>query len=224
MCGAVDRTLREPNGVVFHPIAHLDRRVQWNLSPPRQRWDDAIVDEAVAHLVRGRDRDAIARLSDGVALGRTTVDRLLANVAARGAIHRRKWLCDTLGDLGEGVRSVLEHDYLVRVERAHALPTSVRQVREVTESGTVYRDCESGGLVIEIDGRSHHDTDEARHRDLTRDLDTLLTGRSTVRLGRRHVGEEACLTAIKIGRLLAARGWSGAPASCGGACLVAGAA
>jgi len=133
----------------------------------------------------------------------------------------RGWLAEVLADVAVGTHSVLEREYLARVERAHGLPRATRQLRAVGES-VRYADAAypEHDLELELDGRFVHDTAAQRHRDLDRDLDVAASGRTTVRLGWGQVFGDACRTADRIGRLLALRGWSGRPIPCGPGCPV----
>jgi very-short-patch-repair endonuclease len=123
-------------------------------------------------------------------------------------------------DLRDGTCSVLEHAFLVRVERAHGLPVADRQVR-ASSRGTIFRDVlyEAYDTVVELDGHTHHSSLADRDRDLDRDLDAVIDGLVTVRLGWGQVVARACETAAKLGRLLRARGWTGAVARCPGCAL-----
>ena len=82
--------------------------------------------------------------------------------------------------------------------------------------GPTYRDVDYRryGQLVELDGRLFHDNAVARDHDLDRDLDAALAGRHTVRLGWGQVFDRPCLTAMRIGALLQARGWTGSPTSC----------
>ncbi len=172
---------------MLHRVTELGQRVQWNLSPPRLRFEDAVIDVAAR---QSRDLDAVAVLADAVGSRRTTAERLTMSLEARGRVRRRDWLRRVLDDIGAGAWSVLEHGYLTKVERPHGLPAALRQVRHVGELGTQYRDAALPGLiVVELDGRIHHSGTEQRDRDLDRDLDA--TGAS--RVGR--------ITAPVLGRL-----------------------
>jgi hypothetical protein len=63
-----------------------------------------------------------------------------------------------LVDVADGVMSLLEHAYLVRVERAHGLPRGSRQRPASTSDGRAYRDVEyeTFGLIVELDGGLWH--------------------------------------------------------------------
>lgn len=206
------RTVVEPEGVRIHRLAALAERVQWNLSPPRVRIEHALLDVASG---KAREIDAIATLADAVQSRRTTAPRLLDTLAARPRLARRDFLDGVLNDIAEGTCSVLEHGYLVRVERRHGLPVGSRQPAAWSR-GRIYRDVEYADhdLHVELDGRLFHDSAEARDRDLDRDLDAYVARRLTVRLGWGQVLGRPCATAQRIGVLLQQRGWRGVVLPC----------
>jgi hypothetical protein len=175
------------------------------------------VEEALVDLAASATSDwrAVERLAGSVQARRTTATRISDALAARERVARRRFLAGVLADIADGTCSVLEHGYLVRVERAHGLPRGQRQVRD-SPRGPVFRDVEYRryGLLVELDGRLFHDNAAARDRDLDRDLDAAVAGRHTVRLGWGQVYDRGCLTAVRIGALLQARGWAGRPRTC----------
>jgi hypothetical protein len=126
-----------------------------------------------------------------------------------------------LSDVAEGACSVLEQAYLSRVERAHRLPPGVRQVRERTAGGVVYRDVQYAvsDLLVELDGRLHTESAQ-RDKDLDRDLLAAVAGAATVRLGWGQVVARPCRTAHLLGELFRQRGWVGRPAPCEAVCSV----
>jgi hypothetical protein len=218
---AVDRrrtTLVEPPGVRVHHVVRLDGRVQWNMSPPRLRYEDAALDVAAEAV---SDFRAIAALAKACQSRRTTAQRLLDSLAGRPRIGRRAWLRDTLTDIAEGACSVLEHGYLTRVERAHGLHHAERQVKATASVGIVYRDVAYGeSLIVELDGRLFHDTATARDADFERDLDAAVDRKSTVRLSYGQVFDRPCSTAGKLGKVLHAHGLGVSPHPCGPGCSV----
>jgi hypothetical protein len=210
------RHLRPPEGVVLHRLELLDERALWNLGPPRVRYEDAALEVAASAT---SDFDALAVLATVVQSRRTTASRILATAAHRPRLARRRWITAVLRDIAEGACSVLEHGYLTRVERAHGLAAGRRQEPTASGKGTVYRDVEyPTGLVVELDGRLFHDTTRQRDRDLDRDLDTAVSGRSTVRLSWGQVFDRPCLTAQRLALLQTARGWDGKVRPCGPDC------
>ncbi len=219
---AIDSTrrVRAPEGVVVHRVGGLDGRTLWNLSPPRMR-----VEETVLDLVdRARsETDVVGLLTEAVNDRVTTAPRLRAAVAGRRRLRRRPLVLAVLADVEAGACSVLEHGYLTRVERAHALPRAARQRVRRTASGVEYRDVEyeKFGVVVELDGRVGHDGWAAGGRDADRDLDDRAEGRETVRLRHQQVFGTPCRTASRIAAILRRRGWTGSPRSCRHQCPLA---
>ena len=206
------RSLAVPTGYRLHRLGRFDDKVQWNKTPPRVRIEEALIDVASQ---MSDDFDAIATLADAVSARRPTSGRIAEHLASRPRVPRRAFLRDVLTDLDHGTCSVLEHGYLTRVERPHGLPTAARQVRDSLH-GPVYRDVIYLDFeqIVELDGRLWHDTVDRRDADLDRDLDSAVGGHGTVRLGWGQVFARPCRTAVRIGDLLAARGWQGHVTRC----------
>lgn len=211
---AVDgaRRVDPPDGVIAIRVTGLERRGRWRLSPPRDRLEEAALDVASA---ASSEMGAVAVLAEAVSSRRTTAPRLRSALDARRRISRRRFLTSVLADLEAGACSVLERAYLRDVERAHGLPAASRQVRESLR-GTVYRDVDyvEFGVLVELDGRADHTAFADRDGDLDRDLDAVVTGRVTARLGWGQVLGRACLTAARIARLLQRHGWTGERRRC----------
>lgn len=191
--------------------------------PGRRGDDDGPVHVAVAryrslHAPAGDELGVVSALADAVRARLTTADRLQAAPATRTRLPRRALLEAVLEDVAQGTDSVLEHGYLVRVERAHGLPRGARQVREkaTRKPRTVYRDVahETCGVLVELDGARTHETTEDRDLDLARDLDAVVSGRVTVRLGWGQVFRTPCATAQVVGEVLRRRGWAGEVRRC----------
>jgi hypothetical protein len=192
--------------------------VQANLSPPRLRYGDAVLDLADRAC---DDLSAIALLADACGSRRTTAARLLVVAADLPRLRRRTWLASILTDVADDTCSVLEHGYLAMVERAHGLPRGDRQVLAINGNRRrMFRDVRYSGerprwrQLVELDGRLLHDSVAARHRDLTRDLDAAVEGEETVRLGYGQVFTDGCQTAYQLARLFRRRGWRGAGHPC----------
>ncbi|ART68644.1 hypothetical protein BTO20_08680 [Mycobacterium dioxanotrophicus] len=208
--------LAEPAGVRIYHLAHLEERALWNVGPPRMRYDDAALDVACRAT---SELDAIAVLANACQSRRTTAHRLLKTLDSRGRVRRRRWLRAVLVDIADGTCSVLEHGYLVRVERPHGLPRAIRQKRSASSVGVCYRDTEySERLVVELDGRVFHDSATRRDADFERDLDAAVDGRSTVRLSYRQVFDRPCHTAGKIALVLQRHGIIAPGRPCGAGC------
>ena len=206
------RNVRRRSGVVVHYRADLSD-VALDTSPPRVRTEETVLDVASGASTELR---AVAHLSDAVQSRITTADRLLEALARRGRIHRASFLREVLTDVAQGACSVLEHAYLTDVERAHGLPTPVRQAPTgVGRPGFRDADYPDLGLVVELDGRLGHVDPVSRDLDLERDLDAAVhAGRRTLRLGWGQVLERKCSTALKIALVLAQEGWTGRPQPC----------
>lgn len=209
---------KAPPGVRTRSSRRFDDAVLHHLSPPRLRYDAAVIDladEAPDEL------SAIAILADAVGGCRTTASRLREQLRQLPRVRRRDWLDAILRDVAEGTCSVLEHGYLTRVERPHGLPCARRQAPATDASGRrMFRDVTYGGerprwrQIVELDGRLDHGTAKARDADLERDLDAALEREHSIRIGYGQVFSRACSTAEKVGRLLQLRGWQGAATRC----------
>lgn len=215
---AHSRRVQAPAGVVVTRRRRFPEVVQWNLGPPRLRYDDAILDLADNAPT---DLAAVAVLADACGGRRTSAARLRTRLDTTPWLHRRVWLAAILDDVAEGTCSVLEHGYLTLVERPHGLPRGSRQVaardsqgrrmlRDVVYRGERPRWCR----IVELDGRLGHTTTTDRDRDLDRDLDAAVDGALTIRLGYGQVFERACLTANRLGAVLRNDGWRGRPSTC----------
>lgn len=211
---AADRTVRRQPGVVVHRTRHLEQAAQWNTSPPRARLEDATLDVASSAT---DDFAAYAVLASAIGSRQTTPGRLREALGARSRIARRTFLAAALDDLVAGACSVIERAYLNDVERAHGLPTAGRQVGG-SSRGPVYRDVvyRRYRTCVELDGRADHTDVDDRDRDLDRDLDAAAGehAMTTVRLGWGQTVGRPCRTAVRIGRVLQAHGWDGAPTRC----------
>jgi hypothetical protein len=217
---AVDHTrnVTDVPGVMVARMRHFSKRVMTNLSPPRLRLEQAVLDVVDA---APDETLAVAVIADACRSRRTNVDRLLAALDGRGRMRHRTMVHRILADASAGIHSMLEWMYLTRVERRHRLPTAKRQ-RIVRKGKTAaYRDVDYRELqtIVELDGRLGHELTLDRWADLERDVDAAVDGRLTVRLGWRHV-VEPCRTAVAVDGILRARGWSGSAAPCSPACPI----
>ncbi|GAB3999395.1 hypothetical protein [Nocardioides marmoraquaticus] len=208
------RTVHQQPGVRVHRTRRLHDVAQWNLSPPRARTEEALLDVAAA---APDDFAAFATIAAGIGARQTTAHRLRAALAGRRRIARRAFLAAALDDLVAGACSVIERAYLRDVERSHGLPSADRQVVG-SSRGRVYRDVlyPQYGVCVELDGRADHTRSHDRDRDLDRDLDAAASGeaRTTVRLGWGQTVGRPCRTAVQVGRVLRAHGWAGEPNRC----------
>ncbi|MCH1867316.1 type IV toxin-antitoxin system AbiEi family antitoxin domain-containing protein [Nocardioides sp. CFH 31398] len=215
---AIDRSRTRPvapPGVIIRQVSGFEDGVQWNASPPRRRYEEAIIDIAAD---ADDDLAAVEVLVAACRSRRTTPQRLAVALDMRRCVARRAWMMSVLDDAAHGTHSVLEHGYLHLVERAHGLPTGRRQRRR---DGTrvAYEDVGyDGGAVVELDGFAFHSSTRQRHADLARDLEHAAAGGATVRLDHRHVYAEHCATAVAVAAFLTARGVPVAAHGCGPGC------
>ena len=175
--------------------------------PPRTSLEDTVLDIASR---MGRDGDLIALLADVVSGRRTSPRRLLTALDDRARFPRRRLVEGILGEVADGVHSVLERAYRRDVEIAHDLPRARRQVMLAGRSDVLY---EAYGVVVELDGRLGHIGSEA-FRDLERDNRNMLRDLITLRYGHRDVVDHPCAIADQVAGALLARGWSGPLRAC----------
>lgn len=209
---ADNRKVRAPTGVTVRRSSATLARVQWQLGPPRVRYEDAVVEVAARQQTMV---DLVAVVANAVGSRRTTTARLRASLERRTRTAQRDLVAAVVDDVATGACSALEHGYLHRVERAHGLPRAARQTRGASRTSVTYRDADYGGLVVELDGRAWHDSVAQRDRDADRDLVAVATGSATVRLTWGQVFDRSCWTAGQIARLLGAR-----PRRCAPRCTV----
>lgn len=206
----LSRTVTQVQGVVAHRTADLEDRVDWVKSPPRMKIEHATLDVASAR--REQPLAMFRVLADTCQTRRTSANRLADVLRSREAVPGRLLMLAMLDDLSEGACSVLEREYLHRVERAHALPVGRRQKAVRRGRSSVYRDVdyEDFGVLVELDGRAFHDNATSRDRDAERDLQARASdNQTTVRLTFGLVFGSACRTAERIAVLLRRGGWSG---------------
>lgn len=196
--------------VELRHVSRLERIVGLSVSPPRMHPTHA----ALRHASRAStENDVVSRLADAVNWRLTKAARMLEALDELPSLPQRAFVREVLTDLAEGACSVLERDYLVRVERAHGLPHGVRQAPRRTAGGMEFRDVDYEGLalVVELQGRAFHSGKQAWDADLERALDDLVAARNTVGIGWQQVFGAP---------LLQQRGWEGAPVPCGPDCPI----
>ncbi|GEE04041.1 hypothetical protein nbrc107696_44870 [Gordonia spumicola] len=212
---AVDarRNLRPVDGIVVHYRSDYDAAVVTTVDPPRVRLEQTVIDLAAA---AASTVEVIAVLSDAVGSRRTTATRLLTALDARCRTRNGGFIKEVLHDVHAGTCSVLEHEYLTTVERAHGLPAPLRQAPTgVGRSGFRDLDYPEWGVVVELDGRLGHADAVSRDLDMERDLDAAVhADRRTYRIGYGQVHDRACSTAEKIAIGLRKGGWAGRPHAC----------
>lgn len=109
----------------------------------------------------------------------------LTKVADRmGALHRRKLIRETMGDIAGGSEALSELDFTRRVIRAFRLPEPSRQsVRRDAKGRRRWTDVmwDAYKIVVEIDGAQHTEDPLQRWDDMERDIDLGLDGYQTLR-------------------------------------------
>lgn len=205
------RALRGREQVLVHRSRHFAQRVV-PTSPPRVRFEDAVLDVALA----AQDRvSALGVLAWAVGDRRTNAARILAVSRMRSRVEDRAWLENVLHDIDAGTCSVLEHGFISEVVRPHALRMPQLQQREETAIGVVYRDATFDGVNIELDGRLYHSSFSRRDADLDRDLVAATLGQRTVRLGWGQVYRRPCRTAAALAALIGANPRRCSRSACG---------
>jgi hypothetical protein len=207
------RTVSAPAGVRVKRLANYDSEVGAHSYPPRQRPAYAALD-AVSSL---GEAEAYALLADLAQQRVVTTHGLREALRTRARVRRRRLLTELVNDLETGACSVLEREYLNRVERAHGLPAPERQVRETAAGQTAVRDVlyRRFGLIIELDGRAFHDNARGRDADSTRDLRAATDSDvRTIRITFGQATRDACATARAVAILLARGGWLGQARPC----------
>lgn len=219
VCVDRSRSVAPRPGFAVTYLTGLEAKSQLHLSPPRERVEHAVLGEASA---RTRKDSALGVVADACQQGRTTVPRLVKALGERPRLRHHRFLLEVLADVQTGAYSVLEHRYLVRVERRHGLPTGERQRRVRRGRTTAFRDVDypETHTVVELDGRIGHAGTEDGWADLERDLASATVGDLTLRAGWKQVLDECRLAAI-VAQILVRRGWQGRPRACGPGCAVA---
>lgn len=210
----LDRTVRAPRGVIVRRRARFEGYVDWAAYPPRQLIAEAAIDAAAEAV---DVNEAFSMLADLVQSKALRAGALVEALGHRRRLRDRHLLGELLEDLKAGACSVLEREYLRRVERAHGLPAGERQIADSIAGVSVERDVTYAayGLVVELDGRAFHGSAAARDADHARDLDAAVArGLRTVRLTYGQVLGDPCRTASRIGELLRLGGWTGEVAPC----------
>lgn len=211
------RGLRAPDGVVLHRVTDLSPLIRGGSRPPRL----ALEHNALVTIRAARsEAEVVAALVAAIGRRGTTAVSMRTALTHHPKLPRVALVRALLDDIEQGTESVLEHGFLVRVERPHGLPAPTRQV--IRRDGAERRDMEFAPyqLVVELDGRLNHASWQAGNRDAGRDLADLAGGRSVLRLRWTQVMEQACETAWLLGAALQTRGWTGAPVPCGQACPI----
>jgi hypothetical protein len=190
------------------------------------RWDDLVDDRAYPWRTTmkatvldvassGTALDALSIVAKAVQKEAVTPRELLAEMKARGGHRFSKVLRAGLRDVDDGGQSGTELLYIRDVERAHGLPTAIRQAPSDQGSRRYHdNEYEEFAVIVEVDGRLGHEQWADRVKDGRRDRQLLATTRLTTRVFFADVALEPCRTAAEIGAILTGRGWGGRPRRC----------
>ncbi len=209
------RRVRPRPGMRIVRLDDLQHKVLWNRQPPRLRLEVAVLHVASERLAARGESAAVAALADACQQRLTTPERLLTTVVDLPTLRGRGFLRSVLDDVATGAFSVLEHQYLTRVERPHGLPRGCRQ-RGFRQGGRKgFRDVHyvDQCTLVELDGRLGHEWASDQWDDLERDLWSATELLMTIRLGWGAVSAP-CRVAKLVGQVLQRRGWAGAPRPC----------
>lgn len=210
------RQLRLPPGTALRRSDHLDDEVWWHRSPPRSRPEHAVIDVMSSRIADHDVAGAFHVLTQVAGAGSVEASRVLAALETRPRVRGRALIRDLLRDLRDGACSVLEREYLHRVERAHGLPHAGRQRVSTATGRPTLQDVPypEFSLVVELDGRGFHSGIRS-DADAFRDLAELTWSRTqTVRVTFGLVFTTPCRTARHLAELLRQRGWTGTPTPC----------
>ena len=189
-------------------------------STRHQGWPITTAADTVLDLVGGMrlPHDVVGLLTDACRSGSVAAAQILAAMRERKRQRHRQLIKDSLSEVLAGVESILEHKYLVRVERPHGLPVGRRQVKAWANGAPIRRDVDYDEYttIVELDGRVGHEG-SGQHRDRRRDNAGTASGRATLRYGHADL-EEPCGVAAEVAAVLRARGWTGTLRRCGPQC------
>ena len=179
----------------------IGRLLRASGTPPHISPLDAIID-----IGERLDVDRLVGLvTDANRLGLASPADLLHAISNRRRVRRRALWEAVLSDLA-GIESTLEFRYRRDVERAHGLPTGVRQVSvsKGTRSDIAYPEYR---LLIELDGRRGHEEAGGVFRDMNRDNTHGEQGWTTFRYGSADVYGKACGVGRQVWTFVHDRGW-----------------
>ncbi|MEJ2885917.1 hypothetical protein [Actinomycetospora aeridis] len=176
--------------------------------PPRVGKVHTIIDLAVDEPDA---RSALRTLTSLAAAARIPAQRLQEALELRRPRRYLKPLQDAVSLLRDGVGSILETDWVLNVERPHALPAPRRQFRVVVDGQWRAEDLlfemPLGDLIVRLDGWRYHADKRTAQIDRARDNAAELAHRARMTFGWDEVHEEPCPTAVLVGRRLRELGW-----------------
>jgi very-short-patch-repair endonuclease len=216
---------------LHHLIDHAPRRIDIYLGPKwasrtDPRWNfiqgarvgkgdppRTTVAQTVVDLGQGLKLDQLAALvARAESEHRIHPETILRQLRGTPRHRQRALLTEILTDTAAGATGALEHHYLRLVERAHGLPTAVRQATPV---GPYRCDVwyEKYGVIVELDGQAFH-RGIAANTDVTRDYVHQLHNLMTLRFTWPQVVHDPCRVANRVTTALALGGWTGQVKSC----------
>ncbi|HEX6525910.1 MAG TPA: type IV toxin-antitoxin system AbiEi family antitoxin domain-containing protein [Streptosporangiaceae bacterium] len=197
--------------VLDAPDAHRD--------PPHTTIEETLLDLATTAV----DLDAVCGwITRAFARELTSEPRLISALSGRLRMRWRTELADVVKAGATGDHSVLEYRYTRDVERAHGLPSAIRQASFQDPSGRrgrrdrVYQGYR---VVIELDGKLAHRSEDG-WRDKARDRAAIAAGMQPLRYGWADVYGNPCGTAAEVAKILQQNGWKGTPRQCSPECPV----
>jgi len=184
-------------------------------SPPRTRIEDTVIDLCGTDLGTAAGKSPLHWITVSLQRSLTTSERLQRALDRRQRVAGRQEIKQLLDVTGEGVHSPLEFRYRRDVERAHALPSGIRQAPDAIGGRRNRRDVRypEFRLLVELDGLTGH-SGLGRFRDFRRDNSALLAGEVTLRYGWTDVRQEPCQIAVQVAEMLIRGGWTGVPTRC----------
>lgn len=156
--------------------------------------------------------DVVGHVSRAVKSGNTGTELIRKALESNRRHPHRQLLADITHDYDAGAESPLERRFLHDVLLAHGLPLGVRQA-SASRRGFTDVGFEEYRLLVELDGRSHHEG-LAAHADMARDNGNLLNGNRTLRFGFAPVAGRPCQVAGEVGLALRQGGWTGQRRAC----------
>lgn len=217
-----DRRVRPLRGVVIHRSSYIEQGWRFARGVPPH----VLVEQTVMDLLDTSVNfdDAAGWITRAFQRNLTSEASLRRAVATRKKLRWRDRLNEIIPMAAAGTHSPLEYRYDRYVERAHGLPPARKQVPFTKPDGTRgYRDryYAEYGLVVELDGKRHHD-DDRRDHDRRRDNDAATTAGATLRYDWRDVVHTQCETAAQVYAALRKRGYAGRLKPCSATCTALG--
>lgn len=169
---------------------------------PRVTVEAAVINAAQRAV---SDRQAALLMVMPVQQGLTTGPRLLAELASRDRLHRRRFITLVLRDIADGAHALGELDF-ARLCRAHALPRPSRQEVRQRPNGRTYLDVwwESHRAGAEIDGAQHGWGLRAAE-DSLRDNEMVIGGEAVLRIPVLLLRTDAARVMDQVARFLVSR-------------------